>query len=103
MERFFTKDFVLDSNGERYNYQKFKKAESDIYANLKSFEVTRIDDIFSAGDKVVSRMWMKLVNKNGKIQEFQVLAIFQMKDGKIDKIWELTNPTWSDKYDIKVR
>lgn len=97
IDTYYTKDFVLESNGEKFNYEQYKKVEADIYKTLKSLKVTSYDDIFSSGNKVVSRMSMKLVNKNGKVHEFQLIMIALIRDNKIAHIWEVTYPSWSDK------
>jgi ketosteroid isomerase-like protein len=97
---FYTKNFVLESNGKRYSHEEYKNIEHDIFQTLKRLRVVRYNDIFCASNKVVSRMTIKLVHKNGKINEFQVILIALIKNGKIDKIWELTYPSWSDKLSI---
>lgn len=97
LDTYYTKDFLLESNGEQYNYDVYKKLEGDIYKTLSSLKVTRYDDIFAAANKVVARMSIKLVHQDGKTNEFQVILIALIKDNKIARIWEMTYPSWSDK------
>lgn len=97
LDIYYTKNFILESNGERYSYQEYKNLEEKIYRTLKSLKVTKYDDIFSTSNKVVSRMSIKLTHIDGKTNEFQIILIALIKDNKIDRIWELTYPSWSDK------
>src|SRR3990167_10432339 len=73
LDTYYSKDFILESNGEHYDYQAYKKLEGDIYKTLSSLKVTRYDDIFTTANKVVSRMTIKLVHQDGKTNEFQLI------------------------------
>lgn len=97
LDQYYSKNFVLESNGQRFSYQQYKDLEGGIYKTLKSLKVTHYYDIFASQNKVAARMSIKLVLKNGKQHEFQVMMIALIKNHKIAKLWELTYPTWSDK------
>jgi len=97
LDLYYTKSFVLESNGKKYDYTEYKNLEGKIYRDLKSLTVKKYDDIFSSGNKVVARMKIKLIKNTGQEHEFYVFLIALIKDAKIDKIWELTYPSWSDK------
>jgi len=97
LDTYYSKDFILESNGKTYTYQQYKDLETNIYKTLKRLKVVRYDDIFAAGDKVVSRMSIRLVHKDGRTNQFQVILIAQIKGDKISRIWEITYPSWSDK------
>lgn len=96
-DEYYSKDFILESNNQTYDAQAYKNLEQKIYKTLTSLKVTNYKDIFVAGDKVVSRMTIKLTHKDGKANEFDVILIALIKDNKINKIWEITYPSWSDK------
>jgi ketosteroid isomerase-like protein len=95
MDNYYTKDFKLESNGTTYNYQQYKEMHEGFFKTLKSLSVTRYTDMFATADKVASRMWIKLVNASGDSHEFQVVFIAGMKDGKIDRLVEVTYPAWN--------
>lgn len=96
-DTYYSKNFVLESNGQHFSYQQYKDLQRGIYKTLKSLKVTHYYDIFASQNKVTARMSIKLVLKNGKSHEFQVILIALIKNHKIAKLWELTYPTWSDK------
>ena len=93
LDQFFSKDLVLKSNDEYLTYTQYKELEKKNFSALKSLKV-KYDDIFNAGDKVISRLSINLISKKGKKTEFQVIIIALIKQNKIDKIWELTYPDW---------
>lgn len=96
-DQFYSKDFVLVSNNKTYDYENYKKGQEDIFKVLQSLKVLSYDDIFAENDKVVSRMSIKLTKKTGETHIFYLIAIIHVKDNKIDRVWEITYPTWSDK------
>jgi ketosteroid isomerase-like protein len=97
LDQYYSKNFVLESNGQHFSYKQYKDLEGGIYKTLKSLKVTHYYDIFASQNKVAARMSIKLVLKNGKQHEFQVMMIALIKNHKIAKLWELTYPAWSDK------
>jgi len=96
-DRYYAKDFVLTSNAKKYNRATYKSLEANIYKTLKSLEVIKYKSIFSCGNKVVSRMVIKLVKKGGESHQFLVFIIAKIDHNKISRIWEVTYPSWSDK------
>lgn len=97
LDHYYTQDFVLDSNNESYDYTTFKKQQAEVFATLKSLQVLKYEDIFSSGNKVAGRVIIKLVLKSKETHTFHVIFIADIKDNKIDRFWEMTNPSWSDK------
>lgn len=98
---FYARDFLLVSNNKKYGYEVYKKQQQDIFKKLASLKVLSYEDIFAANDKVVSRMSIKLNMKDGVTHTFYLIAIFRLKNDKIDRIWEITYPTWEDKLERK--
>jgi len=99
-DTYYSKDFVLDSNGKTYSYAQYKALEANIYKTLASLKVLRYDDIFSSQNKVAARMFIRLVNKAGQVNVFQVILIAEIKNNKISHIWEITYPNWSDRVKV---
>lgn len=97
LDNYYTKDFVLDSNNEQYDYATYKKQQAEIFATLKSLQVIKYEDLFSSGNKVAGRVLIKLVLKSKETHTFHVMFIADIKNNKIDRFWEMTNPSWSDK------
>jgi ketosteroid isomerase-like protein len=94
---FYARDFLLVSNNKNYGYSVYKKQQQDIFKKLESLKVLSYEDIFATKNKVVSRMSIKLNMKDGVTHTFYLIAIFRLKNDKIDRIWEITYPTWDDK------
>jgi len=83
-------------NNEQENYAEFKKANEMIYKKLKSIKVLSYDEFIAKDDKVVVRMSMKLTSKNSRAIIYHIILIATIKHGKIEKIGEVTYPTWDD-------
>ncbi len=94
---YFSRNFQLVDNNELENYEKFKNEQEVIYKKLKSLKVISTDDLFAKNDKVVGRVAIKLSSKNGRAQTYHIIFIAEIKDNKIEKIWEVTYPNWNDK------
>jgi ketosteroid isomerase-like protein len=96
LDKYYSHDFILESNTVTYDYQTYKNLETNIYKTLKSLHV-QYEDIFSTANKVTARMKITLTHKDGKVNDFYVILIARLHEGKIDRIWEITYPSWSDK------
>jgi hypothetical protein len=103
LEIYYSKDFILESNGKSYSYEEYKNLEQQIYQKLKSLKVTHYHDIFACNNKVVARMSIKLNFKQGDTHEFMVYLIASIKDNKISRLWELTYPAWSEQITPKLK
>lgn len=97
LDQYYSKTFVLISNHKNYDYSVYKRQQRDIFQKLKSLQVLSYDDIFAKDNKVVSRMTIRLIMKNGDAHTFYVIFIALIHDKKIVRLWEITYPSWSDK------
>lgn len=96
-DKYYDKNFILESNGQTFNYTVYKKQQAEIFNTIKSLTILKYDDVFSSGDKVATRINIKLVKNSGEILNFYVILIAQIKNNKIYRMWELTYPGWNDK------
>ena len=97
-DRYYAKDFVLVSNQVTYQEKAYRALEAGIFKKLKSLKVLKYNDIFSSSNKVAARMAIALTEKSGVKKTFHVILIARINESnKIDRIWEMTYPTWQDK------
>lgn len=97
MDRYYTQDFILESNGEQYNYQVYKKQQVEIFKTLKKLRVIRYENLFSSKNYVAGRMVILLQKKDKTQFKFYVIILAQIKNNKVHRIWEMTSPRWDDK------
>jgi hypothetical protein len=97
LDNYFSKNFILISNNEQDSYAKFKKEQTLLFNNLKSLKVLSIDDLIAKDNKVVGRVSIKLTPKSGEPQIYYNIFIAQIKDHKIEKMWEVLYPSWDEK------
>lgn len=97
LDHYFSKNFVLVSNNEKDNYDTFKKEQTLLFNNLKSFKLLSIDDLIAKDNKVVGRVSMKLTPKSGEPQIYYDMFIAEIKNQKIEKMWEVLYPSWDVK------
>lgn len=98
LDNYFSKNFILVSNNEQDNYAKFKKEQTLLFNNLKSFKLLSMDDLIAKDDKVVGRVSLKLTPKSGAPKIYYDIFIAQIKDHKIEKMWEVLYPSWDEKW-----
>jgi hypothetical protein len=97
LDNYFSKNFILVSNNEQDNYAKFKKEQTLLFNNLQSLKMLSIDDLIAKDNKVVGRVSLKLTPKSGEPQVYYDIFIAQIKDHKIEKMWEVLYPSWDEK------
>ncbi|MEO8401657.1 MAG: nuclear transport factor 2 family protein [Gammaproteobacteria bacterium] len=95
VDSYFAPDFELISNETHMNYGEFKDHLGQVFNSMKGIEIKKpFADIFSKNDKVVTRFTILTTDKNGNKVEKDVIAIYQIKNNKIYRWWELTYPAW---------
>lgn len=98
VNNYFTMDFVLESNRQILDYKQFKEHLAAAFENLRTIQVQRpFADTMNDKDKVMVRGKIITVDKKNKKYVTDFIAIFQIKDHKINRWWELTYPDWSTK------
>ena len=103
IDQYYSKDFVLVSNLKTYSYAAYKKQQKSIFKKIKRLHVLSYDDLFYSGNQVAGRVIIRLTMRTGVIHTFHVIFIAKIYQGKIIRLWEMTNPTWSDKLVINHR
>jgi ketosteroid isomerase-like protein len=99
---YFTEDLELTSNNHYMDYAGFKEHLVQAFGALKAVQIKKpYDEFMAKDDKVVTRFTIATTDKKGNRKETGVIAIYQLKDGKISRWWELTYPDWkSDALDL---
>ena len=92
---YFTDDLELISNNQYMDFAEFKKHLEHAFGSLKSIQFKKpFDEFLAKEDKVVTRFTIATTDKKGNKKETGVIAIYQVKEGKISRWWELTYPDW---------
>lgn len=88
--QYISKDYVQCVDGEILKYNGFIDHMKALKKSVKSLTIV-FHDVITEGNKVVTRHTAYAVKKNNKEVEVQVIAIFEVKDGKIISCNELTH------------
>jgi len=91
MTEYFADDAVQYVNNQAISLKQDMKIHSDIYKETKKIEY-HFDDIFSSGDKVVARLRFNHIDDKGKDHWFRELFIIQIKNHKVQTMWDLFVP-----------
>lgn len=95
LDEYCTKDLELISNNHFMDYSAFKAHLEQAFGTLESIQFKKpFDEFLAKDDKVVSRFTIATRDKKGNQKETGVVAIYQIKDGKIARWWEVTYPDW---------
>jgi steroid delta-isomerase-like uncharacterized protein len=88
----------MPPNAEPVSFEEFKPLAAETY---KAFPLIdhRVEDIIAEGDKVVAKVLVHAVHggefagvpATGRALEWTAIAIFQIKDGKVEARWELAD------------
>ncbi len=92
---YFSQDLELISNNHFMDYSGFKDHLVQAFGAMKSIQIKKpFEEFLAKDDKVVTRFTIATTDKKGNQKETGVIAIYQLKDGKISRWWELTYPDW---------
>jgi len=95
LKDFFSEDLELVSNNHTMNLSHLKEHLSQAFAMIQSVQFKKpFEEFLAHDDKVVTRFTIATTDKKGNQKESGVIAIYQIKDGKIAKWWEVTYPDW---------
>lgn len=89
LENYFSEDFILYSNSHKLEYDAFKQYLDQSFKLYKAIAI-KLPDLFAKGDKVAARFTCKMTDQTDHTKDVDVMAIFQVKDQKIRRWWELT-------------
>lgn len=90
IDSYFAPNFVMVSNNTERNLDEFKKHTDQMLANSSAVKMSDMVDIFAQGDKVAERYTITVTDKKNNKQEFDGISIFQLKDNKIVKWWDVS-------------
>lgn len=99
---FFSEDLELISNNHVMDYVHLKQHLVQAFEMIQSIQLKKpFDEFLAKDDKVVTRFAIATTDKKGNQKETGVIAIYQIKDGKIAKWWEVTYPDWKSEKSLK--
>jgi len=87
---YHSKDYIQHVDGKVLNYEQYVTHRKALQKTVKSVKIV-FHDMIVQGNKVVTRHTAYAVKKDDKEIELQVIAIFEIKDGKIISCHELTH------------
>lgn len=79
---YYAPEYTQDSNGKKILYQDFLKKIKKIKNDAQSFDLTW-EHLIAEKDKVCGVYTMNMTKKNGEKVGYKILALNQIKDGKI--------------------
>lgn len=92
---YFNDDLQLTSNNHFMDYRAFKDHLVYVFGMLKSIQIKKpLDEVIAKDDKVITRFTITAIDKDDKEHETKVIAIYEIKNGKISHWRELTYPAW---------
>lgn len=96
---YFSEKYIQHVDGKTLGYKEFVDHMKAQKAAMKSVEVS-FEHIVAEGDKICTVHSVNGVKKNGEKIGFKIIALFQIKEGKIifcDELTHLTMGTRADK------
>jgi hypothetical protein len=96
--RYHTKDYIQHVDGKVLNFEQYVVHRKALQKTVKSVQVV-FHDMIVSGNKVVTRHTAHAKKNDGKQIELQVIAIFEVRDGKIASCHELTHLLKGEKSD----
>ncbi len=85
-----SKDYIQRVNGEVLDYNGFVDHMKALKRTIKSIKIT-FHDLIEERNKVVTRHTARGIKNDNSIVEMDLIAIFEIKDGKIISCNELTH------------
>lgn len=89
-DQYFSKDYVQIGNGKKLNYTQALAHLKFLRDNHKSIKIT-FHELIDKDNKVVTRHTCNVIKNNGDEIEVELIAIHEIKDGKIIGVRELTH------------
>lgn len=87
---YFDKSYIQISDGKQLNYNDFIKHVESVKRTVDGNINIEIEHIVSEGNKVFTIHKAKVKKINGENIEIKIIALFQIKDGKILRADELS-------------
>lgn len=97
-DRYVSKDYIQVADGNTLTYEQDYQHIKALWETCKSIKVI-FHDMVVEGNKVATRHTAYAVKKDGSEIEADVMAIFEVKDGKLIRCNELTRMVKGQKED----
>jgi ketosteroid isomerase-like protein len=88
-DKYISKDYIQIADGKSLNYDQDLAHLETLRKDCKSIKIV-FHDMVAQGNKVATRHTAHAVKKDGSLVEANVMAIFEVKDGKLIRCNELT-------------
>jgi hypothetical protein len=93
--RYYHPDFLLETNGERQDFDAFLEGHRRVYATDIAYTVRYDEDAWvESADRVAARIWVRTQTGVAAPVEFEIVLIATFVDQKIHRVWETTWPDW---------
>lgn len=92
LARYFTPDFEHVVNGRHTDLKGYADHLAGYMRDYERFGIPARDELFAAGDKVVSAYTLEAEKRNGEKEEMAVMAIWRLADGKVKSLREVDAP-----------
>jgi len=97
IERFYSPDFEMHSNGVVQGFEEFAAAHRRVYATDISYEVEYDEDAWVEQEgRVAGRVWITTKLPGREATRIEVILIARIEDDRITRIWETTWPDWQN-------
>lgn len=95
IEHYYDPGFLMYSDGVCQTFAEFADSHRRTYATPISYAIEYDDEAWveSAG-KVAGRLWITTVRPGEMPTRIEVVLIVAYRDGRIQRIWETTWPSW---------
>lgn len=97
-DKYFSKDYVQIADGKTLNYTQGLEHVKTLKRDCKSIKIV-FHEIIEEGNKVATRHTGHVIKSDDSEAEVDVMAIFEIKDGKIIGCRELTRLVKGSKAD----
>ena len=96
VSKYYHPEFLLFTNGEKWDYEKYLRSHEEIYATPIQYMVRYDEETFvEHGSKLAARVFITIQMPEESPKEIEVILIAEYKDDKLYRLWELTYPDWS--------
>ena len=87
--KYFAPEFEHIGNGSRTNLTGYSEHLAEYMLEYKGFRIPNWDELFSAGDKVVTSYTLEGETVTGKQDRSVVIAIWRLANGKVVSLREV--------------
>jgi hypothetical protein len=88
---YFAPDYQQVSDGKTIDYGGFVAHIEALHSQQLSFKPFIFHEIIHEGNKIVTRHTSEITKPSGELLKAEVLAIFEVRDAKISRCWELSH------------